>query len=139
LHDISQHGTGEWRDPSWSPDGLRLVYEGPSGTTKSEGQIWVVDTSGSNNKELTSNNSVINRYPSWSPDGSTIAWTTDNGIELMKADGSNQRQLYGDKASQPSWSPDSREIVFSKFSPSRDKGVLWIINKDGTELHQLTF
>jgi len=126
-------------DPDWSPDGNRLVYDGSPGTKKSEGQIWVVDTNGYNNNELTSNNSVINRYPSWSPDGSTIAWTTDNGIELMNADGNNQRQLYGDKSSQPSWSPDSRKIVFSKFSPSRNKGVLWIIKTDGADLHQLTF
>jgi Tol biopolymer transport system component len=139
LPSNSSRRLGFGADAYWSPDGERLVYEGSPGSTKSEEQIWVMDTSGLNNSQLTSNNSVINRYPSWSPDGSTIAWTTDSGVEIIDADGSNQRQLYGDNAAQPSWSPDSREIVFSKCSPSRDKIVLWIISIDGAVIRQLTF
>lgn len=125
-------------EPDWSPTGLQIVYSGPPGSTGSESQIWVVDTNGSNNTELTANMSHINRYPAWSPDGALIAWTTDVGISLMKSDGSNPRVVALDYASEPSWSNDSRQIVYTKLNHTRDRSVLWKINIDGSGERQLT-
>ncbi len=130
---------GLGRDADWAPNGVQFVYEGSPGTTKSEDQIWISDTSGATKSQLTSNASVINRYPSWSPDGSTIAWTTDRSICLMNSDGSNQRELLDDYSSHPSWSPDSRTIVFEKLDSQKSKINLWTINVDGSHLKQITF
>lgn len=125
-------------DPDWSPDGDNIVYSGSPGSTGSESQIWISDISGTSKKQLTHNTSVINRYSTWAPDGTSIAWTTDTSIWLMNADGTNQRELLGGFAAEPSWSPDSKQIVFKKLSPDKSKLILWKINIDGSGLRQLT-
>jgi Tol biopolymer transport system component len=137
LRDISQHGTGEWRQPDWSPDGSKIVHLRYIGVGTEE--VFVMDTLGSNAERLTFN-SVVDRDPKWSPDGAEIAWTQTEGlrveIRLMDTNGSNQRRLA--TGFQPSWSPDSRQIVFSALRPTKDKASLWTINRDGTGLKQLT-
>jgi TolB protein len=128
---------GLGRHPDWSPNGTNIVYEGPSSSSNSESQIWRADSSGIDKEQLTTNNFVINRSPSWSPDGEWIAWHTNNGIWVMRSDGSDQWHLT--EGETPSWSPDSQRIVFSKSSPNNEKVVLWIINRDGSGLKQITF
>jgi len=136
---ISEHGVGDGRDPSWGPDGSRLVYLGfPKGVFGEE--IFVMDTTGTNSVRLTKNERT-DRAPDWSPDGTLIAWWTviESGtasLWLMKPDGSAQRKLT--TGLSPSWSPDSRAIAFSNFTPKRDKIVLWIIKVDGSGLKQIT-
>jgi TolB protein len=127
---------GLGRDPDWSPNGRFLVYEGPPGPTESEDQIWTADTSGSSRKQLTRNSSITNRYPSWSPDGTKISWTGDGELWMMNSDGKNQRKITDGFYS--AWSPDSRQIVFSRMTPQRDRVLLWRINIDGTGLTQIT-
>jgi Tol biopolymer transport system component len=131
---------GLGRDPDWSPQGDRLVYEGPPNTTKSESQIWVADTSGLNLQQLTSNAFIANRNPNWSPDGLAIAWAVSysgkSEIWLMNSDGSNQHKIAD--GLEPSWSPDSQQLVFSHQIQPYGKMVLWIVNVDETNLRQLT-
>lgn len=138
LNDISQHGVGEWREPDWSPDGTRILHERYVGIGTEE--VFVMDTAGSGATRLT-NNSDEDRHARWSGDGLKIAWTrvvgSDAKIFLMNSDGTSQQQLVD--GLYPSWSPDSREIVFSRLSPDRGRIVLWKIRVDGSGLRQLTF
>lgn len=129
---------GLGRDADWAPSSEKLVYVGPPGTTGSESQIWITDTIGINNVQLTSNGSIVNRYPAWSPNNSLIAWTTDKSIWLMDTDGKNQRELINDYSSYPSWSPDSKKIAFQKQNVQKNKIVIWTINIDGSGLKQIT-
>jgi Tol biopolymer transport system component len=137
LRDISQHGTGEWREPDWSPDCSRIVHLRYIGIGTEE--IFVMDTLGLNPQRLTYN-AEVDRDPRWSPDGTKIAWThVANGvgkIHIMNSDGSSQRELI--EGSYPSWSPDSHQIVFTRWAQTKDKATLWISNRDGTGLKQLT-
>jgi Tol biopolymer transport system component len=55
----------------------------------------------------------------------------------MLSDGSEQQYLIAGQT--PSWSPDSKRIVFSKPNSDESKIVLWTINRDGSGLEQLTF
>lgn len=125
------------RDASWAPNNQEFVYVGSFGDTDSENQLWIADTSGLNVRQLTHNNSIINRHPSWSPDGNKIAWTTDNGVEIIETDGSNS-QLLIEEASSPSWSPDSKKITFTQYKESEEKILIYTINIDGTGLKQIT-
>ncbi|HRR01213.1 MAG TPA: hypothetical protein P5518_07825 [Candidatus Cloacimonas sp.] len=137
LNDISIHGTGEWRDPSWSPEGKYLVHLRFLNGVFGE-EIFIMDASGNNGIQLTNNNNN-DRDPRWSPDGLTIAWTGDKGIWLMNANGSDQRIFIDDYASSPTWSPDSKRIAFQKQNEEGNKIVIWTINIDGSALKQITY
>jgi Tol biopolymer transport system component len=81
--------------------------------------------------------------PEFSPDGTRIVFTIDGQIWVMNADGSAQRQLTNQAGfvnQQPSWSPDSRKIVFSHcavpfgFTEFCDLDVM---NADGSGMRKL--
>jgi Tol biopolymer transport system component len=136
LTDRREYRLGFGSMPDWSPDGGHIVFSGPPGTTRSESQIWKMDSSGNTRVQLTRNSSITNRYPTWSPDGTQISWTADSEIWIMDSDGNNQRKLT--EGLHSSWSTDSKRIVFSAFNPSGTKIVLWRVNLDGSGLRQLT-
>ena len=82
-----------YNSPKYSPGGFMIVFE-------LNQNIWIINTDGSNQKQLTFDGAV---QPSWSPDGSKIVYVKynykiydppNNGtIWVMNADGSNPRQL----------------------------------------------
>ncbi|MBO0719957.1 MAG: PD40 domain-containing protein, partial [Blastocatellia bacterium] len=59
---------GGGMNPSWSPDGSKILYEGFQG-------IWVVNADGSDAKRFIE--TVPNSHPTWSPDGQQIAFMDD--------------------------------------------------------------
>ncbi len=86
----------------------------------------------------------------WSPDGQSIAFASRQSgfsqICVMKADGSDQRQLtYGNANSDsPAWSPDGKNIIFVSDQagiPTEDGNPIsqvYIMKADGTEQRRLT-
>jgi Tol biopolymer transport system component len=94
-------------DLSWSPDGTRLVYE-TGVMSRATAQIDVAT-------------GLISyppySYPVWSPGGRKIAYLGNDGLNVALADGSNPRLLVPvnqwNEVLDPSWSPDSRSLVFS--------------------------
>lgn len=137
LNKITDPIEGEIRNPEWSPNGILILHYRYL-TTKSGSEIFVMDSLGNNGRRLTETpNGITNRSPAWSPDGEWIAWHTNNGIWIMRSDGNEQQHLI--EGQSPSWSPDSQRIVFSKPTLNEKKVVLWIINRDGSRLQQITF
>jgi Tol biopolymer transport system component len=124
--------------PHWSPDGEKFVYSA-SPDPYTGPQVTVVGIFDGTSNRLT-RNQYDNRRPLWSPSGLMITWTllvkTKAEVWIMNRDGSGQRKLVD--GSHPSFSPDSRAIVFSDFDSSKEQIVLWRINIDGTGLRQLT-
>lgn len=81
----------------------------------------------------------------WSPDGTKIAVTTDKGLEVMNADGSNKRIIVATATKDSgnfNWSSDGTKIVFEgrkrSQNPKEDTDNIWVVNTDGTGLKQLT-
>jgi TolB protein len=101
-------------DPSFSPDGKRLVFISVIGGRE---QLFVMNSDGSGATQLT-HDSANHEDPAWSPDGKTIAFVLIKGdverIHLMNADGSEIRPLTpaGIRTIHPSWSPDGTRVAY---------------------------
>jgi serine/threonine protein kinase len=62
-------------------------------------------------------------------------------IYTMNLDGSDQQRLTerpGDDW-HPSWSSDGRQIVFQSFEPSKGTFNIFVMNRDGSGLHPITY
>ncbi|HEX8163052.1 MAG TPA: winged helix-turn-helix domain-containing protein [Pyrinomonadaceae bacterium] len=108
---------------AWTPGG-RLVY---ASTASGEQNVWVMDSDGSNARQLTSERGG-NVQPAVSPDGRTIVFvsyrTGERHLWAMNADGSEPRQLtYGEGDDAPTFTPDGEWIVYSSYVSGRP--ALW--------------
>jgi TolB protein len=127
--------------PSFSPDGLRIVYTA-SKTGREE--IFTMNPDGSNKIQVT-NFDGTKRRPRFSPSGDKIAFASN-----MWTDGSDSLQIYtihwngggldtvtiGGNNYDPAWSPDGQSIIYAKRI-SRTKSYLYICNTNGSNEIQL--
>jgi len=114
---------GSGRNPDFSPDASKIVYE------KSNQGIWIIDRDGGNDHQIISDG----KDPAWSPDGERIAFYKDyKGLLVSNTSGSvidsfNFRHY-------PDWGPpDSNALVATHYG--LDRGVIIYIethNEDTT-------
>jgi Tol biopolymer transport system component len=124
--------------PTWSPDGARLVFISPCIKNQQayEGSsLYIINADGNGFAPL--NSSPLGDYdPDWHPTENKIAFTTvrDFGrpqIWVMDLDTGESENISNNVASdfQPAWSPDGETIVFSstRLGPT----ALWVMSADG--------
>jgi eukaryotic-like serine/threonine-protein kinase len=113
--------------PSWSPDGLKLVFVSPcqkrldlSDTPPSDTALYIIDADGTNLTSLpTAPGGDLE--PAWSPDGKRIAFTSmrDGHMEIYLLNLGDRSLIRltntgeDEQARQPSWSPFDNQIVYS--------------------------
>jgi Tol biopolymer transport system component/DNA-binding winged helix-turn-helix (wHTH) protein len=122
-----------------SPDSRHIAYES---NRSGSSEIWICNSDGSDNWQLTHFAGANLRSPRWSPDGRQIAFQCyANGqtdIYLIAADGGQPRRLTEDVANEsvPTWSRDGQMIYFS----SERDGVsqLWKLPVEGGAAIKLT-
>ena len=108
-------------DPSFSPDGRRVVYA--TWNDQAYGAVRVIDLDGRNARTLTTRPGHY-ATPRFSPDGRHVVvqrgggnglrgglYGLDTGLYVMEADGSNER-LVTEDGRDPRWTADGTRITF---------------------------
>ncbi len=133
--------------PSWSPMRNQIMYLTTSIT--SEGQtigdsLWLFDVDKGSRKVLIplEGTNWDNRYPKYSPDGTMIVFTSQASgqapnIWVMDSSGNNLKQLTQTGGYSCDWSPDGEWIAYTDTRSVN--GKIWLMRKDGSDKHQLTF
>lgn len=107
--------------------------------------IYTVNSDGSNCRQILS--SGHSSFPTWSPDGNWIAFTNgeDSSLFVMDENGKNIRRLTfhkgeGASVAKPSWSPDSKELVyaFHEYVEEKHKEQIFVVTLDTKIVKQLT-
>jgi Tol biopolymer transport system component len=142
----------EWKldaRPVWSPDGRRIAFNRAWGN---DGDIYVMNADGSGVRRLTRTPGPgWTWFPFWSPTGRRIAfgkitvtfrpdrkphYLSRAEVWVMNADGSGQRRLA--LGMLDGWSPDGREIAFSRRPSAKAQGRLYAVQAGGSRPRLLT-
>jgi serine/threonine protein kinase len=96
------HCSAHCRFPDWSPDGQYVVYHSTSSASSfTPVEIWRQRADGSGSAELLTEGNNPGRAV-WSVEG-LIALNTDDGLDIMDADGGDRHAL---QDSDDGWAPD---------------------------------
>jgi eukaryotic-like serine/threonine-protein kinase len=131
--------------PSWSPDGARLVFISPClhrvdspRESYTDTSLFMINADGTGLKQLT-NAPGADFEPAWSPDGKRIAFTSirDGNKQIYLFDvasGSVIRLTQPDvniENSQPAWSPDGRQIAY--MAKRVGSYQVWVMSNTGQD------
>lgn len=131
---VSTAATNDY-SPSWSPDGMALVYN-----ARIDGKVEVcrIRVDGSGYQRLTTSKGGNAHSPAWSPAGDRILYysvTGDNKdqVHVMRADGTEDRNLTNDTLSNtyPDWADaDGRTIIYT-HSAVKDQPMAYTMDAEG--------
>ncbi|MBC8098017.1 MAG: PD40 domain-containing protein, partial [Armatimonadetes bacterium] len=135
------NGTGDERDPSWSPDGRRLAY---AANQDGNWELYVYDIL-TNITDRKTFDLAFQGAPTWSPDNFWLVYESYQGdnldIFILAVDGSEPtRRLPGSSDApdfSPVWSPDGRYIAFTSWMDGASQDI-YIFNLDTLETFNLT-
>ncbi|MDA1193124.1 MAG: hypothetical protein O3A46_15720 [Candidatus Poribacteria bacterium] len=139
---ISRYGR-----PGWSPDGQRIGHTRGNGHL-SLSDIFTMNTTGGDVRNLTKTLSASENNPRWSSDGRRIAYERAENVPVgvppvtdvwvMNADGTEQVDLTAHPAwdLEPIWMPGRDRIVFR--STRNGSNHLFVMNADGQNVDFLT-
>lgn len=135
-------------EPTWSPDGARIAFARSIYSHGFYPEVYAMNANGSDIRRITTSEEYCeSRSPDWSPDGGRLALSdcTDINplsISLVNPDGTNLQRIRNDAGGldniMPKWSPDGTKIVFYRNGYPHPNTNIWVMNRDGSHLTQLT-
>lgn len=143
---VSRRG-GTNLDPSYAPDGRRIVFIGcPKSYCKPHDyEVLTIPANGGKVTQVTKDR-LRDHDPYYSPDGKRLAWLTEISgkppvwdIRVSDIEGTDVRRLIKDRAinSRPEWSRDGKRIYFHRLAPRAVKFQIFSVAADGTGLRRL--
>lgn len=124
---------GEIDAPAWSPGHTTIAFMAkPPAPNNQDYDIFVVNPDGTGLVNLTDTDPGNEYDPTWSPDRTRLVFSTEHGIEVINADGSDRHVLTAHAGRECDWSPDGARLVCV------DGNGLFTVNADGSGLTPLT-
>jgi serine/threonine protein kinase len=133
IHQITNVTDGACQ-PSWSPDGKRIVFISPCDSDKSSytnSSLFIINT---NQTGLLPLDTVAggDYDPAWSPDGTQIAFTSlRNGHEQiflynLSDDSTKLLSKATDYDSSPAWSPDGTTLAYEHLNENNTSVIMFM-------------
>jgi len=132
------HNAGNNYYPAWSPDGEQIAF---TSTRTGTEQVYVMNTNGSDQHQLTHSSATHDEVPDWSPNGRQIAYEAggkdyEGRIFVMNANGTHRHRLTGGPGKDfgAAWSPSGNQIAYC-VDFGHNKRTVYVINANGSDPH----
>lgn len=134
---------------TWLPDGRRFGVTGSPPPPDTIPGVFVMDTDGSNLRRILTGPPVAGiGLAEWAKGSYEIVYQKGTGLPhsesqlwVVDSNGGSIKQLTNDPERtdrNPRWSPEGGTIAFYGFNPTGTSVQIWRINRDGSNLKQLT-